>query len=151
MILRQSCRYGPRHRHFGGHRSLPRRPHRLAVGSAQAPRRVGSADRARRTGFAGGRGGTRATIRPRGTGEIGKDVFVIIPASLEHGFTRATSHGSRVFPLRRGGKPKFLRYLAAGLPRLIGHRLRGRLYDDRLERLLDFTPRAPARAQRSLT
>jgi len=30
--------------------------------------------------------------------------------------------------------------------RLIGHQLRGRLYDDRLERLLDLTPRAPARA-----
>ncbi len=29
MVFRQSCRCGPRHRHFGGHRSLPRRPHEL--------------------------------------------------------------------------------------------------------------------------
>src|ERR1700730_3947641 len=52
MILRQSCRYGPRHRHFGGHRSLPRRPYRLAVGNAQAPRRVRLIERAERNWLA---------------------------------------------------------------------------------------------------
>src|SRR5436190_21769514 len=98
MILRQSCRCGARHRHFGSHRSLPED---LTSWPSEALQRraelVRLTERAKRDWLAAEEA-TEPQSDLRGTGGL-----VIIPVLLKHDFYQSDLTSSEAFssPARR--------------------------------------------------